>query len=64
MAIPGTVSATSPPCPPLRQPWKKWFQPGVSKPRSDVVERAMETYDDSQNGKGPVGIQATVVNLE
>jgi len=46
------------------QPWKKWYQPSVNNPGPTIAERAIETYDDSQNGKGPTGTPAVIFNLE
>jgi hypothetical protein len=62
MAKPDT-SAAVPVVQGKAQPWKKWYSPDESKPKETVVQRAMETFDDGQNGRGPVGISATEFDL-
>lgn len=40
------------------QPWKEWFTP--SKEKAHVVHRAVETYEDQQNGWMPTSGSATI----
>ena len=44
----------------LSQPWKQWFEPGKDAVKVPLgPTKAVELYDNQQNGQGPIDIIAT-----